>query len=123
MSHFLDAILDTPAITPVQDAQRQEVPRKPPMYAVVLHNDNSTHPDFVVQVLSEVFALEGPRAEQIMMAAHTEGRAVVVVLSRELAETRVEQAMQMVKSDGWNGLNADAPCELTFTAEPDGDEE
>ena len=104
-----------PELTPVND----EKTAKPPMFAVLLHNDDSTSFMFVVDVLREVFALEGERARQIMMAAHTSGKAVVAIYSREVAETKVEQAMAKITNEGGghNGRNPDAPCELRFTSE------
>ena len=104
-----------PELAPVND----EKTTKPPMFAVLLHNDDSTSFMFVVDVLREVFAMEGERARQIMMAAHTSGKAVVAIYSKEIAETKLDQAMAKIKNEGLgqNGRNPDAACELRFTSE------
>jgi ATP-dependent Clp protease adapter protein ClpS len=86
------------------------------MYAVVLQNDNSTHPMFVVEVLSTVFDVAKAEANQIMMRAHNEGNSLVRIMSKELAETKIEQARVLIAANPHaNGRNSDGPCELTFT--------
>jgi ATP-dependent Clp protease adaptor protein ClpS len=104
-----------PELAPVDE----EKTAKPPMYAVILHNDNSTSFYFVVDVLREVFAMEGQRAQQIMMAAHNNGQAVVAIYSKEVAETKLEQTTAKIAKDGngQNGRNPQAPCELRFSIE------
>lgn len=104
-----------PELAPVDE----EKTAKPPMYAVILHNDNSTSFYFVVDVLREVFAMEGQRAHQIMMAAHNHGQAVVAIYSKEVAETKLKQATAKIAKDGngQNGHNPQAPCELRFSIE------
>ncbi|WP_058834613.1 ATP-dependent Clp protease adapter ClpS [Luteimonas abyssi] len=64
---------------------------KPPMYAVVLLNDDYTPMDFVIDVLVRFFALDMENATQVMLHVHTRGRGVCGVYSREVAESKVAQ--------------------------------
>ena len=64
---------------------------RPPLYKVVLHNDDYTPMDFVVDVLCTFFAMDVEKATQIMLAVHTRGKAVCGVYTRDVAETRAEQ--------------------------------
>jgi ATP-dependent Clp protease adaptor protein ClpS len=64
---------------------------RPPLYKVVLFNDDFTPMDFVVTVLVEFFHMPMEKATQIMLKVHTEGKAVCGVYSRDVAETKVEQ--------------------------------
>ena len=67
--------------------------KKPPMYKVLLHNDDYTPMEFVVQLLLKFFALPRPKAEQIMIHVHTRGMGVCGVFTREIAETKVRLVM------------------------------
>lgn len=97
----------------------EQAPAKPPMYAVILHNDHSTMPNFVVQVLREAFSVEGQKAHQVMMAAHTGDKAVVKVTTQELAETQLARAEGMIRTaePGRDFGRHVAACELRFTVE------
>lgn len=64
---------------------------QPPMYKVVLFNDDYTPMDFVVDVLCTFFTMNIEKATQIMLRVHTEGKAVCGVYSRDVAETKVQQ--------------------------------
>lgn len=64
---------------------------KPPMYAVLVLNDDYTPMDFVVDVLSRFFAMNLDKATQVMLHVHTRGRGVCGVYSREVAESKVAQ--------------------------------
>ena len=70
---------------------------KPRMYKVLLHNDNYTTMEFVVLVLMSVFLKPEPDAVQVMLDVHRKGVGVAGVYQREIAETKVERAMQMAR--------------------------
>lgn len=65
--------------------------KRPPMYKVLLLNDDFTPMDFVVHVLEAFFQIDRHRATRIMLTVHTEGKGVCGVFSREVAEMKVEQ--------------------------------
>lgn len=65
--------------------------KPPPMYKVVLLNDDYTRMEFVVHVLMRFFDMGAEKATQVMLAIHTNGRAVVGTYPRDVAETKSEQ--------------------------------
>jgi ATP-dependent Clp protease adaptor protein ClpS len=65
--------------------------KKPPLYKVVLLNDDYTPMDFVVEVLQTFFALSREKAVQIMLQVHTRGQGVCGVYTYDIAETKVAQ--------------------------------
>jgi len=60
----------------------------PPMYKVVLYNDDYTPMEFVVEVLQRFFAMDSEKAVQIMLAVHTQGKATCGIFTRDVAETK-----------------------------------
>jgi ATP-dependent Clp protease adaptor protein ClpS len=64
---------------------------KPPLYKVLIFNDDYTPMDFVVVILVEFFRMPAEKATQIMLKIHTEGKAVCGVYSRDVAETKAQQ--------------------------------
>jgi len=72
------------------ETSRPEVMR-PPLFQVVLLNDDFTPMDFVVEVLRSFFGLDQERAVQVMLHVHTRGKGVCGVFTREVAETKVTQ--------------------------------
>ncbi len=67
--------------------------KKPPLYKVLLLNDDYTPMEFVVHVLQRFFGISHAQAVEIMLTVHKKGVAVVGVFSREIAETKVTQVM------------------------------
>ena len=67
--------------------------KKPPLFQVVLLNDDYTPMEFVVDVLERIFALDRMRATRIMLEVHTKGKGVCGVFTFEIAETKVAQVM------------------------------
>lgn len=65
--------------------------KKPPLYQVVLLNDDYTPMEFVVDVLERIFGLDRPKATRIMLEVHTRGKGVCGVYTFEIAETKVAQ--------------------------------
>jgi ATP-dependent Clp protease adaptor protein ClpS len=65
--------------------------KKPPLFRVVLLNDDYTPMEFVVEVLELVFGMDRPNATRIMLEVHTKGKGVCGVFTYEIAETKVAQ--------------------------------
>ena len=65
--------------------------KRPPMYQVVLLNDDYTPMEFVVQVLESIFSLDRTSATRIMLEVHTRGKGICGVFTYEIAETKVAQ--------------------------------
>lgn len=72
--------------------------KKPPMYKVVLHNDDYTPMEFVVLVLEKFFAMNREKATQIMLHVHTRGKGICGIYTREIAETKVAQVNEYSRS-------------------------
>jgi len=70
---------------------------QPPLYRVVLLNDDFTPMEFVVDILETVFSMERTRATQVMLEVHTKGKGICGVFSFEIAETKVAQVMGIAK--------------------------
>jgi len=65
--------------------------KKPPMYKVVILNDDYTPMEFVVHILQAFFNLTHEKAQNVMLNVHTKGKGVCGVYTRDVAETKVEQ--------------------------------
>ncbi len=71
--------------------------KPPPLYRVIIYNDDYTPMDFVVHVLELFFYMNREKATQIMLAVHTQGKAVCGVFTRDIAETKAAQVNQYAK--------------------------
>ncbi len=71
--------------------------QQPPLYKVVLINDDYTPMDFVVEVLCSFFALNVEKATQIMLKVHTEGKGVCGVFGKDVAETKAAQVNEYAR--------------------------
>lgn len=65
--------------------------KRPPLYKVVLLNDDFTPMEFVVEVLMNFFSMSEEKATQVMLQVHTRGIGVCGVYTRDVAETKVKQ--------------------------------
>ena len=83
---------------------------RPPLYKVMLLNDDFTPREFVVRVLKAEFRLSDDQAHRVMVTAHTKGSCVVAVFTREIAEDKATRATDMAREEGYP---------LLFTAEPE----
>jgi ATP-dependent Clp protease adaptor protein ClpS len=88
----------------VQESKPQLKP--PPMYKVVLLNDDYTPMEFVVEVLESFFSMGRERATQVMLAVHTQGKGVCGIFTRDIAETKAAQVNQYAR-DSQHPLLAD----------------
>ena len=84
--------------------------QRPPLYKVILLNDDYTPREFVVQVLKAVFRMNVEHAYHVMMTAHRRGACVIAVYTRAVAETKAKEATELGKSKGYP---------LFFTTEPE----
>lgn len=72
-------------------------PQRPPLYKVLMLNDDFTPMEFVVHVLERLFNMTHAQAIEIMLTVHRKGVAVVGVFSHEIAETKVAQVMELAR--------------------------
>ena len=73
--------------------------QKPPLYKVLLLNDDYTPMEFVVYVLERFFGITHQHAVELMLTVHKRGVAVVGVFSYEIAETKVTQVMDFARQN------------------------
>ena len=83
---------------------------RPPLYKVMLVNDDFTPREFVVRVLKAEFRMTEDQANRVMITAHTKGSCVVAVFTREVAEDKAQRATDMARNQGFP---------LLFTTEPE----
>lgn len=74
--------------------------KRPPMYAVVLLNDDYTPMEFVIEILQQYFAMNLDQATQVMLTVHYEGKGVAGVYPRDIAETKANQVNNYARSQG-----------------------
>jgi ATP-dependent Clp protease adaptor protein ClpS len=90
--------------------EQEEETELEPLYRVIIHNDNVTPMDFVVQILKTCFYLSNPKAADIMLTAHVYGSAYVQSLAKTEAERRVNKAHAQAGNAGYP---------LRFSLEPE----
>ena len=78
----------TPEIEIIEETQTE----LEPLYRVIIHNDDVTPMDFVVNVLTSIFVLTQPNALEVMLVAHIKGAAYVQTLPKTEAEKRINKA-------------------------------
>lgn len=77
----------------VLDDELSEQDDKPPMYHVVLLNDDYTPMDFVIDVLCKFFNMNSDQATDVMLAVHYKGKGRCGTYTAEVAETKVDQVL------------------------------
>lgn len=85
--------------------------KRPPLYKVILLNDDYTPMDFVVTVLEQIFRHSHEEAIQLMLQIHEKGAAICGVFTRDVAETKVDQVIEYARIN-------DYPLQCAL--EPDG---
>ena len=74
--------------------------KRPPLYAVLLMNDDYTPMDFVIEILQQYFAMNLDQATQVMLTVHYEGKGVAGIYPRDIAETKANQVNNYARSQG-----------------------
>jgi ATP-dependent Clp protease adaptor protein ClpS len=87
--------------------------KRPRRYQVVLHNDDYTTMEFVIEVLMRFFQKDIAQARHIMLHVHHKGYGIVDTFPRDVAETKAEQVMDFAKEHGHP---------LRCTAEPEAED-
>ncbi|HBQ14528.1 MAG: ATP-dependent Clp protease adaptor ClpS [Sandaracinaceae bacterium] len=98
----------------ITETKRETHVKKPRMYRVLVHNDDYTTREFVVEVLQVVFHHSETAAVRIMLHVHYNGVGVAGIFTREVAETKVEKVEHMAREREYP---------LRLTMEPEDDEE
>ena len=95
--------------TGFRSSTRSKVER-PKLHKVILLNDDYTPREVVVAVLQAIFRMDEAAASRVMITAHQKGSCVVAVFTKEVAETKADEATEAGRQ-----MN----CPLTFTTEPE----
>ena len=90
--------------------QERSTVKTPRRYKVLLHNDDYTTMEFVIQILVQVFRKSETEATQIMLHVHTKGSGVCGVYTYDLAQTKVHQVTQLARK-------SEMPLKCTMEAE------
>ena len=88
---------DDPDTDGVAVTRTRSKTQRPPLYKVLLLNDDYTPMEFVVHVLERFFGMSHAQAFEVMMTVHQKGVAVVGVFSFEVAETKLAQVMDFAR--------------------------
>ena len=85
----------------LSETETEEEVREPSMYRVLLHNDDYTTMEFVVEVLMFVFSKSPEEATRIMLNVHRKGVGVCGVFTYEVAETKVDTVERLARENGF----------------------
>ncbi len=103
---------DKPSERLAPGADVKERVEKPKMWRVLVHNDDYTTMEFVVEVLIEVFRKTAAEATRVMLTIHRSGKGVAGVYTKEVAETKASQATDRARAAGY-------PLLVTTEPEPE----
>lgn len=103
--HAMDSAIDV--------ALRDPLLAKPPMYAIIMHNDDYTTMEFVVAVLMGELNHSPDDAYDLMLQIHHQGLAKVATLPKEIAETKVQRITTLAESYEFPLLVTMEPDKLT----------
>lgn len=78
-------------------AESREKVEEPPLFKVLLHNDDFTTMEFVVGILESVFNMNEEQAIQVMLNVHLRGMGVAGIYTYEIAETKVEKTTALAR--------------------------
>ena len=89
--------LPRPQFDELPVAESEEKTEEPPLFKVLLHNDDYTTMDFVVDVLESIFNMPENQAIQIMLNVHVKGIGIAGVYTYEVAEMKVAKTTAMAR--------------------------
>ena len=104
------AIVQRTDVVPERAADTAEASAFEPLYLVLVHNDDVTPYEYVIQILRRVFMLSEELAEHVAFTAHSDGHAVVVIRPRDEALRLISIAHNRARADGF-------PLKFTIQAE------
>ena len=81
----------------VQETRPQLAP--PPLYKVIILNDDYTPMDFVVEILESFFGMDIEKATRVMLTIHTEGEATCGIYTHDVAETKAAQVVDYARKN------------------------
>jgi ATP-dependent Clp protease adaptor protein ClpS len=110
MKNEFEITLIAPQIE-ITEEQRRAI-TEGPLYRVIIHNDDLTPMDFVLQILVSIFRLTGAHALQVMYTAHFHGSAYVQTLPKDEAQKRIGLAHFSARLNGYP---------LEFSLQPESD--
>ena len=111
-SHFPTPSDETGVIT---QEKAPSPTKKPPLFRVLMHNDDYTTRDFVVHVLMHIFQKSEPDSIKIMMHVHLNGVGVAGVYTREIGETKIKETEHLARK-------YEFPLALSLEPADDGEE-
>ncbi|MFL0809167.1 MAG: ATP-dependent Clp protease adapter ClpS [Agarilytica sp.] len=106
-----DPLIDDGGVAVQEDKPRL---KRPPMYKVVLLNDDYTPMEFVVHILERFFFMNREKATRVMLQVHTDGKGICGVFSRDVAETKAAMVNQYSRDN-------EHPLMCEIEASDDGD--
>ncbi|WP_456457815.1 ATP-dependent Clp protease adaptor ClpS [Nitratifractor sp.] len=85
----------------IEEIENEIEVREPPLYRVILHNDDYTTMEFVVEVLMTIFHKNRDEAEEIMWTVHERGKAICGIYTFEIAQTKAEQVRILARRNAF----------------------
>jgi ATP-dependent Clp protease adaptor protein ClpS len=82
------------------ELKAKTIPKQPPLYQVVMINDDYTSMDFVIEVLVKIFNMDTIKAQNLMLEIHHCGQGICGVYPREVAEMKVAEVLKMGQKKG-----------------------
>lgn len=93
--------MSDPHVTTRPKTKTKVTTQRPPLWKVILLNDDYTPREFVVQVLKAVFRMNESHAFVVMSTAHQKGACVIAVFARDVAETKAKEATELGRAYGY----------------------
>lgn len=75
--------------------------KRPPLYMVILLNDDFTPMDLVVEILQQYFAMDIEKATEVMLNIHYQGQGIAGVYPKDIAETKAQQVIEHARAEGY----------------------